>query len=550
MNKQNIDQQYNDNPLKLIYRTAIPGLLISLMLGVYIFADQLMMVKFIPMDGVHTFSNIFSASHNEIERIVNTYSDHNIKMFEVPDIVRTMLTSTVSLVVLIEAIPALIAVGGSILFVKNLGKHHISKSVQIWNSTFFYNVAISIFFSIIIISISEPVVHMLIGSIDAADYSYMTSGDQAIYVKYLREVDAQAKTWGTDLIRILSAGQIFACFSMYFSLFIRAEARTKFVTVAAIVTNVINVVLDFVLIRYAALAALGGAIATVIGWVLNTSLLAVFIVYLNWHSNTLLSFKMLKIKEIDYALFPRVIVLGLGTFLSQLSFAVIIAFYLSNFSVIGAHYDEASASIYFQTLYGGVSPIETLFWFAIYGIVDGLRPLITYHYARKNKVMVKKILIIGGGTAVAYSIFSLLLVYFGIGQYLLELFDIRNTAINPHQLDDARYYILVNFIEVMFYSICSVGFLFFQGTAKMHLAGLSSAIGLFTFLPVIYSVFGASISSQFSNAIDALWFYIWATTINTGVGAVILSIWVTIYYHFFMFKPTRKEKQALWCQID
>ncbi len=550
MNEQNIDKQYNDNPLKLIYKTAIPGLLISLMLGIYVFADQLMMVKFIPMDGVHTFSNIFTSSHADIERIVNTYSDHNIKMFEIPDIVRTMLTSTVSLVIIIEAIPSLIAVGGSIIFVKNLGKKHINKSIQVWNSTFFYNIITSIFFSILIISVSEPIISMLIGSINANDYNYMSSQDQAIYVRYLREVNDQARSWGTDLIRILSAGQIFACFSLYFSLFIRAEARTKFVTMSAIITNVINVALDFVLIRYAALAALGGAIATVIGWVLNTSLLSIFLVYLNRHENTLLSFRILNIRQIDFTIFPRVVILGLGTFLSQLSFAIIIGFYLSNFTVIGAHYDEASASIYFQTLYGGVSPIETLFWIAIYGIVDGLRPLITYHYARKNKVMVRKILIIGGGTAIIYAIFVLLLVYLGVGPYLLELFDIRNTPINPHQLDDARYYILVNFIEVAFYSVCSAGFLYFQGTAKMHLAAISSSISLFTFLPVIYTIFGISINGNYTNATDALWLYIWSTTINTGIGAVILSIWVSIYYHFYMFKPTKREKQALWYKID
>jgi Na+-driven multidrug efflux pump len=45
---------YGEKPLlKAILIVAIPGLLMALMTGIYLFTDQLMLAHFVPVDGAH-----------------------------------------------------------------------------------------------------------------------------------------------------------------------------------------------------------------------------------------------------------------------------------------------------------------------------------------------------------------------------------------------------------------------------------------------------------------------------------------------------------------
>ena len=64
---------------------------------------------------------------------------------------------------------------------------------------------------------------------------------------------------------IIISGMMLSMFSSYLSLLIISEGKQKLVVIAAIVSNLINLLLDFIFIYYAQMAMIGGAIATLIG---------------------------------------------------------------------------------------------------------------------------------------------------------------------------------------------------------------------------------------------------------------------------------------------
>jgi hypothetical protein len=64
---------------------------------------------------------------------------------------------------------------------------------------------------------------------------------------------------------IIIGGMMLSMFSAYLSLLIISEGKQKMVVIAAIVSNLINLLLDFIFIYYAKMAMIGGAVATLIG---------------------------------------------------------------------------------------------------------------------------------------------------------------------------------------------------------------------------------------------------------------------------------------------
>jgi Na+-driven multidrug efflux pump len=75
----------------------------------------------------------------------------------------------------------------------------------------------------------------------------------------------QVKMFASQYIYIMGGACIFALFSQFISLLVIAEGRQTIVVFASIFCNALNILLDFVLIKYGKLAMIGGAVATDIG---------------------------------------------------------------------------------------------------------------------------------------------------------------------------------------------------------------------------------------------------------------------------------------------
>jgi Na+-driven multidrug efflux pump len=97
--------------------------------------------------------------------------------------------------------------------------------------------------------------------------SYIQSHhEDYIIIKTVYQI-AFNKTFDFDLkfIYIIGAGATFAIFTQFFSLLVISEGKQAFIVIVAVACNLFNILLDFVLIKYAQLAMVGGAIALVLG---------------------------------------------------------------------------------------------------------------------------------------------------------------------------------------------------------------------------------------------------------------------------------------------
>jgi len=133
---------YAETPLfKAILLVALPGLLISLMSGVYIFADQLLLALLIPNDGVHDFIHVFgnllpndpdpyTTISNAINTFNNTYNT-GFTIFNPADIVKSAVSISSPITGVINAVPNIIGVGAGVMYTQAIARGMRIKGNQI-----------------------------------------------------------------------------------------------------------------------------------------------------------------------------------------------------------------------------------------------------------------------------------------------------------------------------------------------------------------------------------------------------------------------------------
>ena len=87
---------------------------------------------------------------------------------------------------------------------------------------------------------------------------------QNLYQVY-KEANNMIIEYAQNYSFIILSAMILSMFDSFFSLLIISEGRQKMVVFAAVVSNVVNLIMDFVLIYVVHLAMVGGALATLIG---------------------------------------------------------------------------------------------------------------------------------------------------------------------------------------------------------------------------------------------------------------------------------------------
>jgi Na+-driven multidrug efflux pump len=80
----------------------------------------------------------------------------------------------------------------------------------------------------------------------------------------------RVREYSSQFIYVIGAGSIFALYSQFISLLVIAEGKKWVVVYAAIFGSGINILIDYLLIQFAHLTMVSGAIAIVFGWFINT----------------------------------------------------------------------------------------------------------------------------------------------------------------------------------------------------------------------------------------------------------------------------------------
>lgn len=122
---------YAQTPLfKAVLLVAIPGLLISFMSGIYVFADQLLLSLLVPEDPIHNMDKIYLAQG--ISQANLDWIKDNFQNFaDTKQMVKSSIAITLPIMMVINAVPNIAAIGAGSMYGQCIAKDNKPKALQI-----------------------------------------------------------------------------------------------------------------------------------------------------------------------------------------------------------------------------------------------------------------------------------------------------------------------------------------------------------------------------------------------------------------------------------
>jgi Na+-driven multidrug efflux pump len=136
-----IKKQFNDNErahrlytntplLKALFTVILPGLLSTLMVGVYIFATQIIIVRLLPP------TIDFYATFGHTEEEIRTLIGSSGQFVSIGDIVKGSMSISSPILTIIGTSPFFLATGAGVLFTQSLGKNNKVKANEVFKTSF------------------------------------------------------------------------------------------------------------------------------------------------------------------------------------------------------------------------------------------------------------------------------------------------------------------------------------------------------------------------------------------------------------------------------
>ncbi len=287
------------------------------------------------------------------------------------------------------------AVGVNALLSRSLGAKQFDKANKIANSGIFLFLCSSVVFSIIGIFLSKPF--------------FLAQTDVIQIVKY-----------GTDYASVCLGCSIGICSQFCFEKLLQATGRTTLSMIAQLVGAVINIILDpiliFGLLGMPRLEVLGAAIATVSGQIVAAILAVIFNIKFN--KDIHISFKLIRwnsniIKDIYKIGLPSIIMQSIGSVMTFCMNKILLSFTTTATAVFGSYFK-----------------LQSFVFMPIFGLNNGMVPIIAYNYGAKRYDRVKKTITITIITAISimfvgFMAFELiphiLLSFFNASKEMLEI---------------------------------------------------------------------------------------------------------------------------------
>lgn len=194
--------------------------------------------------------------------------------------------------------------------------------------------------------------------------------------------DDSIRSYATGYLRIILLGNVFNVIAFGLNSIIRAEGNAKIAMFTMLIGAITNTVLDPILIYGFNMGVEGAALATII---------AQFLSFM-WTMHYFLSDKsMLKLRKnairFDPALVLKIMSIGASPFAMQIAGSIIGI--IMNQSL---NHHGGSLAI---GAYAAMNSIVTLFFMPIFGMNQGLQPIIGFNYGAKNYHRVKEALKVG-----------------------------------------------------------------------------------------------------------------------------------------------------------
>lgn len=473
-----------------------------------------------------------------------------------------------------NAIVFLIPLGASVYYTKSISYKYEQTGRDIWATGFWTSIVLCLFGSLIcLIMTGADFQRTMVGTVpidntvnlsttlsDAYNASKSATppitspvdstayiGAISLYTNKLADISAD---WGRQFSYLYSSALVITGTYSLLSYFIRAEGRNIYVTYWAVIANVLNVLFDWILIQYADLGSLGSALATFIGWNVNLLAYIGYVIYHNHKNSTWMSFgRLIKFKFNFKIIFP-IIALGSSSFFRVIGLAISVIVY--NQLLVNLGFQD------FQNYHAAALPIVFLFFYALFGISDGGRPVIAYNYTQRNLVRVKQtfwwVLLV----SLCYAAIAFIIVC-SIAQPILTIFHfgvpgqpdgnggLFGTADNIY---NGANYLRSIMSRTLFFSIALCGMTLFQGTNNISRSVISSMMEGFFIAYITFGIFYGIAQAVGGSDNLHTWIYVCSYGLSTlFAGLIIFAMSIDFLYRNlspeYMKKHPKRSKLQL-----
>lgn len=289
----------------------------------------------------------------------------------------------------------------------------------------------------------------------------------------------------TDVLRdyalnygyIIAIGLPFVMIGTTLNSIIRADGNPKYAMISMVSGAVLNIILDPIFIFVFKMGVQGAAIATVISQFVT---FFINIIYTR-------KFKSIVINKSDLRLemkvVKRVSMLGISSFITQMSF-VLVASFMNNFLAKYGAFSKFGSEIPI-TVQGIVMKINQILNSIIVGIAVGAQPILGYNYGAQKYDRVKQTLKIVLGTSVVISTIAFIL-FQAIPDKLISIFGSGDELYMEFACLSFRIYLMLCIVN----GIQIPAGIFFQAIGKSVKSALLSSSRQILFLVPAIVIFG------------------------------------------------------------
>ncbi len=253
--------------------------------------------------------------------------------------------------------------------------------------------------------------------------------------------------YAKDYMSIIFMGTIVNSLTMVNNSILRSEGNAKISMIVMVVGTALNIVLDPIFIFALDMGIKGAAAATVISQ--YTSFFIGFFYMLYGNSIIKISFRSLKLKA-EYL--GEILKLGFPTFIRQVAGSIVAIFMNNSIQLYGG--DIALSA------FGVINRVMMFLLLPMFGIVQGVQPIIGFNYGAKNRERVKESVIMAIKIMMMYCVTALVLVML----FNMQLFKIFTDDFDVAAIGSKAIKII--FIGIPIIALQIIASSFFQSIGK------------------------------------------------------------------------------------
>lgn len=536
-----INKLYTNTPLfKLCVKIIIPSLLLSLLFGIYVFVDQMLIVHLVPQDNNNYLQKYFE-NVNQLQLFlkVKEYINNQIIIDNLyQPIVEVNNKNFIAYIsnqfgifnLIAVSFGYLISVGASVMFSQAYAKRDDILKKKVVCSSFFGTIIIGLFLSILMIMIQKLILNFMIPVNQITDIptdASVTLNEINLYAKIYTEAAIYEIN---RYVYFINASIICFCLINLFVFLLRIEGKNNLILLIAILSNLVNIILDVVFIKLVKMGVISGGLSLFIGQIINLFLLSIYLIYLSKKNETFFTFKNIFSKNFHFHLIWNYIWLGFAVFLRELTMAIANVIYINVYiNTIGQIDQTALVSLLSIT----ASPLYNLFFFSMFGAVDGLRPILAFNFEKRRFSNVNKTYYIGILISFIYSIIIIFAVFLTVG-----LNKNVSNFFNAYSEFD-RFNLLISLssmlLQLPFLSLSVGGIAVFQSSNKKIINIILSLMqSVIVFYPLLF------LFQEISLKTSSYILFIYCGFINIVISSIIIFLVTLFFMNFIKNKLPKK----------